>query len=1102
MYSNPLFYSTSGWRLALAALAVCAALGAQTAPTQILGTVADASGAAVVGAQIVLSSEARGFTHRAETQPDGFYSVSNLLPGLYRLEVSKAGFRTFSQSGIAAVTAKSVRVDLTLSVGASAESVTVSGDASLLDTASQEVGQTIDNRRVIELPLNGRSYLELAPLAPNAVPFATGTRQGTGFVLGGSRFNSNNLMVDGIDNNTIFFNRDSVRPSVESIQEFRVITNSPSAEYGRNMGGVLTVETKSGGNQFHGSLFEFHRNNQLNARNAFSSQASPFFVRNQFGASLGGPVVRNRAFFFGNFEKLLQRESGVANLNVPAADLRVGVFPASRLIFDPATTRPNPAAPGQFLRDPFAGNRIPASAMDPVGRRIAAEAWPEANLGANTHRVQVPRNFDENQWNLRGDLRLSDRQFVALRYTTYDTFTAANDGFSTAYSGAANPINVGHNALASHTFTLSPRLLNDARLGFNRFVVDQKPQNFGTDPAGAIGLRGTNPSAAVSSFPSIQTGYSEFGSGSNFVVSAETTYQASDTLTWSAGRHTVKAGFDLRALQANVFGSFVPFGQLRFGSIFSSNPSQPNTGDVMADLLLGYPQSIQLNVQFSPLYNRQTLFGAFVQDEWRVNRKLTLNLGMRYELFTPVVDKFDRQANPNIANPLGEFRLATRDGQIPDYVQNEINQLPIPAAERGRLFQPGNSRGLTRTNKLDFSPRFGVAYQLDPRTVVRTGMGVYRSLTGGGTFVRLGFNPPNFIETFFIAPNAVTPIARLQAGVPSFQQGTGRIEGLSPRHLFEDDNRNQLTFQWNFNVQREMARDFVLEAGYVASFGRNLTLFLLENQIRNPADYGKGQAARPVPVFGNIWGWGSGAKSRYHAATFRAEKRFSAGLAVLGSYTFAKSHDDAPGDFAVGNLGISTAPIDSYDISREYGLSGFDTRHRMVVSTLYELPFGVGKRWLTQGGVSNLLLGGWDVSSIVSTQTGLPIDVRTQTTRTFSFNNQNRPDRIANGNLPEVQRTVDRWFDTAAFVNPADFRLGNSGRNPVTAPGFFNLDATIAKRFTVRDRLSFQLRTEFFNLTNTVNFAAPNNILGNPNFGRILSSRPARQIQLGLRIQF
>ena len=1094
MFSHPI------GRIVSALLMLTGILRAQVAPSQIFGAITDASGATVAGAKLTLTSDARGFAIRTESAADGYFSFTNLIPGTYRLEVSQAGFRNFSQSGIVAVAAKGVRTDVSLSVGNASESVTVASDASLLDTSTQEVGQTIDNRRVVGLPLNGRSYLELASLAPNAIPFTTGTRQGTGFVLGGSRFNSNNLMVDGIDNNTVFFNRDAVRPSVESIQEFRVITNSPSAEYGRNMGGVLTVITKSGGNQFHGSLFEFHRNNQLNARNAFSSQPSPFFVRNQYGASLGGPVIKNRAFFFGNFEQLRQRESAVANLSVPPEEFRQGIFPSTRSIFDPNTTRRDPANPARFIRDPFAGNRIPAASLDPVGSRIAREAWPSANTGASTHRVQVPRNFDENQWNVRGDVRPTERQLIALRYTTYDTFSAANDGFPAAYSGAANPINTGHNALASHTFTFNPRLITDARVGFNRFVVDQKPQNFGTDPAGAIGLNGTNPSKAVSSFPSIQTGYSEFGSGSNFVISAETTYQASDTLTWYAGRHTLKAGFDLRYLQANVFGSFVPFGQLRFGSIFSSNPSQANTGDPIADLLLGYPQSIQLNVQFSPLYNRQTLFGAFVQDEWRVNRKLTLNLGLRYELFTPVVDKYDRQANPNIANPLGEFRLAVRDGEIPAFVQSEINQLPIPAAERARIFKPGDSRGLTRTNKLDFSPRFGIAYQLDPRTVLRTGFGVYRSLTGGGTFVRLGFNPPNFIETFFIAPDAVTPVARLRTGVPSFQQGSGRIEGLSPRHLFEDDNRNQLTAQWNFNVQRQLSPDLVLEAGYVASFGRNLTQFLLENQIRNPADYGKGQSARPVPVFGNIWGWGSGAKSRYHAATVRLEKRFGSGVAVLGSYTLAKSHDNAPGDFAVGNLGISTAPIDSYDISREYGLSGFDTRQRLVVSSLYEFPFGSGKRWLSQGKLMNYLVGGWDVSGITSWQTGLPVDVRTQTTRTFSFNNQNRPDRTASGNLENP--TVDRWFDTGAFANPADFRLGNSGRNTVTAPGFFNIDATIAKKIGLGEGRFLQFRGEFFNLTNTVNFGSPNNILGNPNFGRILSSRAARQIQFGLRIQF
>ena len=386
-------------------------------------------------------------------------------------------------------------------------------------------------------------------------------------------------------------------------------------------------------------------------------------------------------------------------------------------------------------------------------------------------------------------------------------------------------------------------------------------------------------------------------------------------------------------------------------------------------------------------------------------------------------------------------------------------------------------------------------------TVLRGGMGIYRSLTGGGTFVRLGFNPPNFIETFFIAPDAVTPIARLQDGIPSFQQGSGRIDGLSPRHLFED-NRTQLTVQWNFNVQRQLAQNLVVEAGYLGSRGRNLTLFLLENQIRNPADYGKGQAARPVPVFGNIWGWGSGAISRYHAGYAKVERRFSAGFSLSGSYTFSKSLDNAARDFAVGAIGISVAPIDSYDLSREYGPSFFDARHRLVLSNLYELPFGKGKRWLNTSNPVEWILGGWEISGNTTVQAGFPIDVKMQTTRTFSFNNQNRPNRIADGNLPRDERTVDRWFDTAAFVAPADNQLGNSGRSPIYGPGLFNIDAVLAKRFRIGERANVQFRSEFFNLTNTVNLGTPVYFVDNPSIGRITSARDARQIQLGLRIAF
>jgi hypothetical protein len=632
-------------------------------------------------------------------------------------------------------------------------------------------------------------------------------------------------------------------------------------------------------------------------------------------------------------------------------------------------------------------------------------------------------------------------------------------------------------------------------------VVDQKPDNFGTDPAGAIGLTGTSPSKEFSSFPSIQTSYAGFGTGSGFVQSAETTYHVLDNLTWIRTAHTIKVGVDLRRLQSNVFGSFVPFGQIRFGPIFSSNPSQANTGDVIADMLLGYPQSIQLNNQFGPVYGRQILWGSYFQDDFRVTPKLTLNLGLRYELFTVPVDKYDRQANPNIDNPLGEFRVATRNGEIPEHVQREIAMLPIPAAERNRLFVPGPSRGLSRSQRFDFSPRFGFAYNFNRQSIIRGGFGLYRGLTGGGTFVRLGFNPPNFIESFLIAPDAVTPIARLQDGIPSYTQGSGRIDGLSPRHLFEN-NRTQTTVQWNLDIQREIARDIVIDVGYIGSRGRNLTLFTLENQIRNPADYGKGQAARPVPLFGNIWGWGSGAFSWYQAGTLKLEKRFSQGIAALLSYTYCKATDNAPGDFAVGNGGISVAPIDSYDLSREYGLSVFDTRHRLVVSNVYELPFGTGRPWMSHSRALDLLFGGWQISGITSWQTGLPIDVKMETTRTFSFNNQNRPDRIRDGSLPSDERSADRWFDTGAFVTPPDNKLGNSGRNVITAPGVFNVDATVGKRFRLGERIALQFRSEFFNLTNEVNLAAPSYLVGNPNFGRILGSASARQIQFALRLDF
>lgn len=1072
---------------------------AQVATSEFFGVITDPTGAAVPGVDVTAISEAQGLVYRTVTNEAGYYSIPNLPPAAYTLEAQLPGFTSYRRTGVVAVAARRMRMDVQLRLGEIAEVLEVSADAPLLETGGNEIGQTIENRRVLELPLNARNYLQLATLAVNSMPVSTGERQGTGLVLGGSRFNSNNIMLDGIDNNTIFFNRDSVRPSPDAIAEFRVITNSPSAEYGRSMGGIVTVVTKSGTNHFRGTAYHFHRNNRLNARHAFSLEPSPFFLQNQFGGSLGGPIVRDRLFFFLNAELFRSRQSAVSTLSVPPADLREGIFPANRPIFDPQTTRSDPANPAQFVRDPFEENRIPEARMDPVGRTIVREAWPLGNISDTQYRRQVPRDRDEEQFNIKIDHRVNDRNQLSGRYSGYWIFSTGQDAFPAAYSGAVSPENRGYNVMLSWAHTVSPTLLSELRVGANRFVVDQKPDNFGTDPAGAIGLTGTSPSKEFSSFPSIQTGYSGFGSGSSFVQSAETTFHIVQNLTWVRTAHTLKAGVDIRRLQSNVFGSFVPFGQIRFGPIFSSHPQQSGTGDVIADLLLGYPQSIQLNQQFSPIYGRQILFGAYLQDEYRVSRKLTFNLGLRYDLFTVPVDKHDRQSNPNLLNRDGEFRLAAPGGSVPAHVLAEIDSLPISAEEKARLFVPGDSRGLSRSNRLDFSPRLGFAYQLQSRTVLRGGFGVTRGLTGGGTFVRLGFNPPSFIETFLIAPDAVTPIAKLENGIPSWREGEGRIEGIGPRHLFEN-NRTQLTIQWNFNLQRELARDLLLDLGYIGSRGRNLTLFLLENQIRDAADYGKGQAARPVPLFGNIWGWGSGAISRYHAATVRVEKRYSAGLASLLSYTWAKSMDNAPGDFAVGNLGISVAPVDSYDLTREYGPSAFDVKHRFVLSHVYELPFGQGRRWSTASRALDFLVGGWQISGITSWQGGIPVDIKMQTTRVFSFNNQNRPDRVADGNLPGGERSTAGWFDASAFVSPPDFMLGNAGRNVLRAPGAFLIDAGIGKVFRISEERYVQFRTEFFNFTNKVNLSAPVNFVGNPNVGRILGAGPARQIQFALRL--
>lgn len=1074
---------------------------------EFYGTVSDTSGALIPDAELKLVSSDRGLANTLKTNAEGYFSFANLLPGPYRLEAGKPGFETYHQSGLTAIAGRRIAVNIVLNTGSVQQSVVVTADAPLLETGNNEIGQTVDNRKVKSLPLLNRDYTSLLVLSGNARAFAPGNsggpyvssgRSGVGTVLGGTRFNAMSVSIDGVDDNTIFFNRDNVRLSIEGVEEVRVITSSPSAEYGRNLGAVITVISKSGSNDFHGSLFEFHRDNNMSARNAFATVASPFYLNNHFGGSLGGPILKNRLFFFGDYEGGYVRSAASSTISVPPIGYRNGDFTGAQPIFDPGTTT---QVNGQYTRTAFPNNTIPVSRMDAVGRTIATQAWPVPNSGSTVYATQVPSGNNLNQYNARSDYRLNDRSQIALRYSYTPTYTYSNNVVPDQYGGSAPMSTWGTNAMIQHVYNFTPTLFNEFRFGFNRAQTQQTPLNFGTDPAGKIGLTGTSSSAAFSSFPSILTsGYYTIGSGSNFLLSAENIYHITDNVTWVHERHTFKGGLEFRHLQSSAFGSFVPFGQLTFGSVFSSNPAQPTgSGNVMADLLLGYPQTIQLDTQFSPLYPRQNLYGAFFQDEFRVTRSLTLNLGLRYELFEPVTDKYDRISNPNIANPNGQFFVAAPNGSIPSYVQQEIDQFPVSKEQAASMFVPVKSNSLANTPHLDFSPRFGFSWQPGNDTVVRGGFGVYRGLTGGGTFVLLGFNAPNFIETFLKVPDAVTPVAKLETGIPNFSQGQIQVGGLSPRYLLPDD-RTQTSLQWNLTFQRKLLPNVTVEAGYIGQHSRNLTIFLLNNQIQNPANYGKGQNYTPVPFFGNIWGWGSGGVANYHAGMLQLTKRYSAGLTGTVSYTLSRSLDNAPGDFANGYLGNSTAPIDSYNLSREYGPSAFDTQHRIASNLVYALPFGRDRRFPFSSRALNAIAGGWNVSFILAWQTGLPVDMRTNTNLVFSFNNQNRPNCVASPDLPNP--SAAQWFNPAAFANPAQYQLGNCGRNTERAPGIFSLDTSLAKDFQFGERVKLEVRGEAYNTPNHVNLGAPNNFLGNPNFARILSADTARQLQVGARLTF
>jgi outer membrane receptor protein involved in Fe transport len=1080
---------------------------AQVTTADLVGTIKDSSGAVVPGVTVALTNEATGVIRSTTTGDAGTYSFISLQPGRYRLTAELQGFRKVERTGVELQVNQRAQVDMDLEIGLVSESLLIEGKAPLLETQSSVLGSVIEEKQVQELPLNGRNFVQLATLSTGVSGAGSGMRgtimsgtrpddlrPGTELFVNGNRENSNNYLYDGIDNNTRLTLVLVVRPNVEAIKEFKVQTNLFSAEQGRNPGAQVNVVTKSGGNKMHGAIYEFVRNDRFDANNYFADRAGqpkPPFKQNQFGGALGGPIVTNKTFYFADYDGFRQELGRVFVNTVPTLMMRQGDFTEVGTIYDPLTTVVQPG--GAVTRQPFPGNVIPRDRWDPVTAKLMnAYPLPTSTALANNLITTPTRTQDWNQFDVRIDHTQSERNNFLARYSWSKTATVNPYTFAAVQlPGVSKPVGLGNedtfagpsDLLAEHAVVgwvhvFSPRLVLDSRGGYNHFNLEftQADVAPGDQLGEQLGVPNANQQDNQNGIPIFSpAGYTGIGQSRSLpILRHEKTFQYVANLVFAGDHHGIKAGFDVRRRHMGEFQTNRGNGRFNFSPNITNNPSNNTGGHVMAAFLLGAPSLIEQDYLLADAAIRTTEYGIYVADDWRASGKLTLNLGLRYELDTPPSETSNMWANfdPTTATVL----VAGRNGV-------------------------SETAGV-KTFKTALAPRLGFAYQAAQHTVVRGGAGIFYNTAGhGGNVLRLQRHVP-FGPIYSFNPGTQFVTQRVSDGFPTIppldltlaDNPVGSVIGVDPNY------RPGYAEQFNLTVEHELPWSLLLKTSYVGNLGRHLdTTYNLNQAVPGSGPVNNRRPFFAVrPTLADVtWAVSDGTAS-YHALQFSATKRLSHGLSGLLSYTFGHAVDTVGQSFGGGADG--PLPQDPRNRLADRGNSPFDIRHRLTIAWNYALPFGEGHRWLSDGGAAEYLLGGWQVNGINMFQTGLPF-TPTLNAPTVNTGTGSRPDRIGDGTLSNP--TVDRWFDTSAFATPAQFTYGNSGRNILHGPGRVNVDFSLFKEFDLTTASRLQFRVECFNLFNTAQFDLPNAAVGASNAGTITAIvGTPRQIQFGAKVIF
>ncbi|MFN7949683.1 MAG: TonB-dependent receptor [Blastocatellia bacterium] len=1003
----------------------------------LTGRVTDSGGAAINGASVTATCIDTNVATSSRTDAAGSFTITQLVPGRYQLQVEAAGFRNLVRAGITLQVDQTARVDVALEPGPLTDEVIIREDAPPIATDSSSLGEVISGHEIEDIPLNGRDYLDLARLAPGVVPSAAGAGP---FNINGARSDHVNYLLDGFSNISQRGHEPVVAPSLDAIQEFKIITSNFSAEYGRLGGGVISVALRGGTRQFHGSLFEFLRNDALDARGFFDPEV-PELKRHQFGGMLSGPLDRRRTFFLFSYEGLRNREEKTRLTRVPTDAERVGNF---------AAPVKNP-----FTGKPFAANTIAPELINPIAARILS-LIPKANRTGTLNFMTVqPVTIDRNSYLTRVDHYLGKSGLISGRMLLNNS--DSRDPFrSTPLPGfGATRETVKQLWALSYTHGFSARLSNEARVGFLRDNLTERSVNAGKNTSAEVGLTGVANGYGLANI--VIAGFPEAGDASFLPDEwTDNEYVFSDTVNWLPGAHNLRMGFDFqRAQHFNLFAAFAGGQLVSLGNF---------TGNALADFLLGLTVQTERQVGTNKNYLFNNYFGFFVQDDWKVRHNLTLNLGVRYDLNQPPTEKYNRYSN---------F---------------------VPGLRR--LVRPGEqgfSRALVNTDLNNFSPRVGFAWRPfgNERTAIRGGYGIFSSTDLQFTmYTLLGANAHPFtrLEVFQdLKPGGLT----LSKPFPADRTGAAPV-ALSPSG-WDVANPSSDTQHWNLTIAHELTGNMGLELSYVGSKGTHLSATRNLNQtIRTP----QGNIV-PYPGLGRVLFQSLGASSNYHALQLSVSRRFSHGPGFRSSLTWSKAIDNAT--FGAPAR-LAQNPLDQ---AAERGLAEFDRRLVWSSDFIYQLPFGRGQL-SGAGLLSLLraLAGGWQVSGIIHVYSGrpfTPVVARANAQAGFAT----RPDRIRNGRLdhPTIERWFD---PTAFVEVPAGaFRFGNSGRNILIGPGAVLADAALMKNFSLpREGQRLEFRAEFFNLPNHANFGQPSAAIDQPTAGVISTAGAGRQIQLALKYLF